>query len=97
MLRASTQHSGETGLVTMARTNTSAPHPALDLTIDLTNVDDLPTGHRLAELVQALTGCSIERAELAVSDPTPSGPSSSDDALATMARAIVSLRPRQPA
>lgn len=77
---------------------TSSPtHLCSDLTIDLTDLDALPTGHRLAELVQALTGCSIEHAELAVSDPTPAGPASSEDALRTMARAIVRLRPRQPA
>ncbi len=75
----------------------SPTHPPLDLTIDLTDIDSLPTGHRLTELVQALTGCSVERAELAVSDPTPQGPASSDHALRTMARAIVRLRPRQPA
>ncbi|MGQ0432587.1 MAG: hypothetical protein ACT452_09315 [Microthrixaceae bacterium] len=79
----------------MART--SPTHRRLDLTIDLTDVSDPPAGHRLAELVQALTGCSIERAEFAVSDPTPTGPASSDDALRTMARAIVRLRPRQTA
>jgi hypothetical protein len=67
-----------------------------DLVIDLTTPTELPTGHRLAELVQALTGCSVERAELAISDPTP-GPASSDDALEAMARALVWLRPRQPA
>lgn len=77
---------------------TSSPtHTGSDLTLDLTNLDALPTGHRLAELVQALTGCSIEHAELAISDPAPSGPASSDDALRTMARAMVLLRTRQPA
>lgn len=68
-----------------------------DLLIDLTTPTAAPNGHRLAELVQALTGCSVERAELAVSDPTPSGPASSDHALRTMARALVRLRTRQPA
>jgi hypothetical protein len=68
----------------------------LDLTIDLTDASELPTGHRLAELVQALTGCSVERAEMAVSDPTPEGPASSDDALRTMAKALVRLKSRQP-
>jgi hypothetical protein len=61
-----------------------------EIIIDL---DDPPTGHRLAELVQALTGCSIERAELAVSDPTPSGPATDESALETMAQALVRLRP----
>jgi hypothetical protein len=79
-------------------TRTSTP-PALpeDLVIDLTSTSELPTGHRLAELVQALTGCSVERAELAVSDPTPVGPTSSEDALRTMAEALVRLKPRRPA
>ena len=75
----------------------SPTHAPLDLTIDLTDLDTLPTGHRLTELVQALTGCSVERAEMAVSDPTPDGPATSDQALRTMARAIVQLRPRAPA
>ena len=70
---------------------TNRPDPVV---IDL---DDPPTGHRLAELVQAITGCSIERAELAVSDPTPAGPATSAAALDTMARALVSLRARSEA
>jgi hypothetical protein len=76
----------------------SITHPNLpaDLVINLTAPAALPTGHRLAELVQVLTGCSAERAELAISDPTP-GPASSDDALEAMARAMVRLRPRQHA
>ncbi len=65
--------------------------PPEPLIIDL---DDPPTGHRLAELLQALTGCSIERAELAISDPTPSGPANPSVALDTMARAMASLRSR---
>jgi hypothetical protein len=68
-----------------------------DLIIDLTTPAELPSAHRLAELVQALTGCSVERAELAVSDPTPSGPATSEHALRTMARALVRLRAHQPA
>lgn len=60
------------------------------------DLDDPPTGHRLAELVQALTGCSIERAELAVCDPTPTGPASNEDALDAMAQALVRLRVRTP-
>lgn len=67
-----------------------------DLIIDLTTPTEPPTGHRLAELVQALTGCSVERAELALSDPTPTGPASDDEALRTMAQALVRLRTRQP-
>jgi hypothetical protein len=63
-----------------------------DIVIDLTSPSDLPAGHRLAELVQALTGCSAERAELAVSDPTPAGPASDEDALLTMAQALCRIR-----
>lgn len=73
--------------------NSSSPtDPPPDLVIDLTSASEQPTGHRLAELVQALTGCSAERAELAVSDPTPVGPATSDDALRTMAMAMCRLR-----
>jgi hypothetical protein len=68
-----------------------------DLIIDLTSTSEPPTGHRLAELVQVLTGCSVERAEMAVSDPTPEGPASSEQALRTMALALVRLKSRQPA
>jgi hypothetical protein len=60
-----------------------------DVILDL---DDPPTGHRLTELLQALTGCSVESAELAISDPTPVGPASPDDALAAVARGMVALR-----
>lgn len=65
--------------------------------IDLTTLSELPPGHRLTDLLQALTGCSITSAEFAVSDPTPVGPASNEDALATMARAIVRLRTLQAA
>lgn len=75
----------------------STPTNLPDLIIDLTPSSDPPTGHRLAELVQALTGCSVEHAELAVSDPTPTGPIATEDALHTVARAIVRLTARQPA
>lgn len=61
------------------------------------DLDDPPTGHRLAELLQALTGCSVERAELAISDPTPAGPATPDEALTSMARAMVALRARSAA
>jgi hypothetical protein len=82
----------------MARSSrTPLSEPQLDLIIDLTTAPELPSGHRLAELVQALTGCSVERAEMAVSDPTPTGPASSEDALKTMAQALVRLKARQPA
>ena len=60
-----------------------------NIVIDL---DDPPTGHRLTELLQALTGCSVERAELAISDPTPVGPASPEDALDSVARAMVALK-----
>jgi hypothetical protein len=63
--------------------------PPTTVIIDL---DDPPTGHRLTELLQALTGCSVERAELAISDPTPAGPASPDEALTSMARAMVALK-----
>jgi hypothetical protein len=62
-----------------------------DVIIDL---DDPPTGHRLAELLQALTGCSAENAELAISDPTPAGPASPDEALTSVARGMVALKSR---
>lgn len=57
------------------------------------DLDDPPTGHRLADLLQALTGCGIERAELAISDPTPAGPATPSAALDAMARAMVAVRP----
>jgi hypothetical protein len=62
-----------------------------DVIIDL---DDPPTGHRLTDLLQALTGCSAVHAELALSDPTPTGPASPEDAITTVARAMVVLRSR---
>ncbi len=52
------------------------------------------TGHRLTELLQALTGCSVERAELAVDDPIPAGPANPSMALDTLARAMAALRCR---
>ena len=60
----------------------------------IVDLDDPPTGHRLTELLQALTGCSVEHAELAISDPTPSGPAHPDEALTSMARAMVALKAR---
>ena len=68
--------------------------PTTPVIIDL---DDPPTGHRLTELLQALTGCSVERAEMAISDPTPSGPASPEEALTSMARAMVALKSRSRA
>lgn len=69
--------------------------PSEDIVIDLT--DDAPpiASHRLVELVQGLTGCSAERAELALGDPTPSGSVDADAALTQVARALVQLRSRQ--
>ena len=58
------------------------------------DLDNPPTGHRLTELLQALTGCSVERAELAISDPTPAGPAGAEEALTSMARAMVALKAR---
>jgi len=78
----------------MATTPTNQP---ANHTIDLTEPMITAPAHRLAELVQALTGCSVERAEMAVSDPIPVGPASVDHALTTMAQALVRLRIRQPA
>ena len=72
-------------------------HTHTDHIIDLTSLSELPAGHRLTDLVQALTGCSVENAEFAVSDPAPVGPASSEEALRTMAEALVRLRPGQPA
>lgn len=69
MLNVTTRHQGENWSSCLM---TVPPNdPSDDLIIDL---DDPPAGHRLAELLQALTGCSVERAELAIDDPTPSGP-----------------------
>jgi hypothetical protein len=66
-------------------------------TIDLTEPQMPTTGHRLTELIQALTGCSVERAELALGDPIPSGPADPEWALASVSAAMVRLRARQPA
>lgn len=75
---------------------TTPTKPTADLIIDLTLSPPPPPAHRLAELVQALSGCSAERAELALSDPTPLGPAQHDDALRSMATALVRLRAKQP-
>lgn len=61
------------------------------------DLDNPPTGHRLADLLKALTGCSVERAELAISDPTPAGPATPDEALTSVARAMVALKSRPEA
>lgn len=68
-----------------------------NVTIELDERTPTPTAHRLPELVQALTGCSVEGAELAVSDPTPDGPVAADDALDVLATALVRLRARRNA
>lgn len=75
---------------------TTPTEPLADLIIDLTDSPPPPTAHRLAELVQAISGCSAERAELALRDPTPMGPARQDDALNSMATALVRLRAKQP-
>ena len=62
-----------------------------DVIVDL---DNPPTGHRLSELLQALTGCDVESAELAISDPTPAGPATPEDAVTAVARGMVALRSR---
>lgn len=64
------------------------------VTIHLDERTPIPTAHRLTELVQALSGCTVEQAELAVADPTPETPVTADDALEVVARALVQLRPR---
>jgi hypothetical protein len=68
-----------------------------DVTIELDDRTPIPTAHRLSELVQVLSGCSVERAELAVSDPTPEGPIPAEDALDVVATALVRLRARSNA
>ena len=64
------------------------------VTIELDERTPIPAAHRLPELVQALTGCTVVGAELAVSDPTPEGPLAAEDALEVLATALVRLRPR---
>ena len=66
-----------------------------NVTIELDDRAPIPAAHRLTELVQVLTGCTVEGAELAVSDPTPDGPMPADDALDVLATALVRLRPRR--
>jgi hypothetical protein len=67
------------------------PSADVDLVIDL---DAPPSGHRLTELLQALTGCSAVEAELVIDDPMPD-PIAADDAVATLARSIVVTRARR--
>jgi hypothetical protein len=60
---------------------------------DMDNEIDL-RAHRLGELVRALTGCSSVRAEMEVAHALRgSTPVSPDQALETVARAIVRVRP----
>src|SRR3546814_2826752 len=66
---------------TMAVTAKTRTNPSTTVTIELDERTPVPTAHRLSELVQALAGCSIERAELALGDPTPDGPVPADDAI----------------
>jgi len=73
------------------------PTPAAAPIIDLTEPLMPTTGHRLTELIQALTGCSAERAELALGDPIPTGPADPEWALSSVSAAMVRLRARQPA
>jgi hypothetical protein len=55
-------------------------------------------GHRLGDLVQVLSGCDPERAEMAVCEREPGTPVSPEAALDTLARALVQLRgPSAPA
>jgi hypothetical protein len=55
-------------------------------------------GHRLGELVQALAGCRPETAELAVGAAVSDGQLEPEDALDTLAEALVRVRrrPRRP-
>src|SRR3546814_10016399 len=72
---------------TMAVTAKTRTNPSTTVTIELDERTPVPTAHRLSELVQALAGCSIERAELALGDPTPDGPVPADDAIEVVAQA----------
>jgi hypothetical protein len=51
-------------------------------------------GHRLGDLVQALAGCRPEAAELAVGAALSDGQLEPDDALDTLAEALVRVRRR---
>lgn len=64
---------------------------AMEMTLTSERVIDL-RGHRLGELVQALTGCSTESAELAVGDLSPTGQVEASDALDVVATALVRVR-----
>jgi hypothetical protein len=69
---------------TVAASTGSSPEPP-DGVIDL-------RGHRLGDLVQVLSGCTAERAELAVAAHRHGTPVAPDVALDTIARALVRLR-----
>ena len=75
--------------------NPEVPAVETDIVIDLTDGAPPLPAHRLAELVDALIDCGIEAAELAVNDPKPARQVSQDEALDTVARAIVEVRSGQ--
>jgi hypothetical protein len=69
---------------------TVAPDRTRTVTIEL----DPPTSraaHRLPELVQALTGCDAEQAELAIDDPV-STVATEGEALEVVARALLRIQ-----
>jgi hypothetical protein len=74
-------------MATTVAATTSSASEATEEVIDL-------RGHRLGDLVQVLAGCSPERAELAVAAHRPGCRVTPDDALDTVARALVELRRR---
>jgi hypothetical protein len=53
-------------------------------------------GHRLGDLVQVLSGCTAEHAELAVGEHLPGTAVSPEAALDTVARALIGLRSAEP-
>jgi hypothetical protein len=61
---------------------------SIDMTVTTGRVLDL-RAHRLGELVQALTGCPTEVAELALGGLTHAGPVSEGQALDALAAALV--------
>ena len=77
----------------MGTTTTATEGPDTPMHHDLI---DLP-GHRLADLIQALSGCSAGRAELEVATLELGRCVSADEALDALARVLVRLRPKQAA
>jgi hypothetical protein len=63
---------------------------SVDMSVTTSRVIDL-RAHRLGELVQALTGCPTEIAELALGGLAPAGPIAEDHALDVVATALVRL------